>query len=603
VENNRYISTAAPGGFVNAIAEDVNANLWIANQNLGLIRLSPGNEVQQVRWDTFGSHGPGLTLASTPSQGGVWIGFLDGGIAWFREGKPQASYSTANGLGQGHVSDLRFDKQGVLWAATEGGLSLVKNGRVSTIAKESGLPCDSVHWTLPDNSESVWLMMSCGLVRANLADLESWSPGRRIQTTLFDGSDGLGVRAIEGGLNPHVAKSLDGRLWFWNVDALGMIDPRHIPVNKLPPPVHIEQITADRKPISDRRLPPLTRDLQIDYTALSFVAPERNQFKYKLEGFDRDWIEAGNRRQAFYTNLPPRDYRFRVIASNNSGVWNEAGASLDFSVDPAYYQTTWFRLSCVAAFLALLWVLYVLRVRYLARQFTLRLEGRVSERTRIARELHDTLLQSFQGVLLKFHAMSFKPPENSETRRELDRVIEQAREAIAEGRDAVQGLRYSTRISNDLARSIGAVGEGLAGEKTDEHTPQFQVQVEGASRDLPPIVRDEVYRVACEALRNAFRHAHAKRIEVEIHYDRRELRVRIRDNGKGIDSKVLEAGGRAGHHGMPGMHERARMAGGKLAVWSKPDSGTEIELTIPARVAYDKSLGMKHSMASGEGAG
>ena len=225
----------------------------------------------------------------------------------------------------------------------------------------------------------------------------------------------------------------------------GVVDPRHLPFNRLPPPVEIEQITADRKvyPAEAKlRLPPRTRDLQIDYTAFSFVAPEKMRFRFKLESRDRDWHEVGNRRQAFYDDLPPRDYRFRVMASNNDGVWNEAGASLDFSVAPAYYQTTWFYACVVVAFCAVLWGLHRYRLHQVARVFNARLEERVGERTRIARDLHDTLLQSFQGVLLKFSSVKYvmrdRPDEAEET---LERIISQARDAVTEGRDAVYGLR------------------------------------------------------------------------------------------------------------------------------------------------------------------
>ena len=296
-------------------------------------------------------------------------------------------------------------------------------------------------------------------------------------------------------------------------------------------------------------------------------------------------------RQAYYGNVPPGAYRFRVSACNNSGVWNEAGTFLDFAIAPAYYQTTWFRLSCAAVFLALLAALYQLRMRQVARQFNMRLEERVGERTRIARELHDTLLQSFQGVLMKFYAVTHLIPNRpAEAQKTLESVIEQARRAISEGRDAVLGLRSSALGANDLALAISALAEELAAQPSSDqaakNAPEFRVQVEGAPRDLAPLVRDEVHRIASEALRNAFRHAQAGRIEVEIRYDQRQLRLLVRDNGKGIDPKIISGGGRAGHYGLPGMRERAKLAGGKLALWSELDTGTEAELTIPASVAY-----------------
>ena len=230
------------------------------------------------------------------------------------------------------------------------------------------------------------------------------------------------------------------------------------------------------------------------------------------------------------------------------------------------------------------------------RLLELRLEERVSERTRIARELHDTLLQSFQGLLMKFSAATHQIPDRpAEARQMLETLIEQARGVIIEGRDAVQGLRSSTVVVADLPRAIGTLGEGLAADQTQPTGPQFQMRVEGAERDLPPLVRSEVYRIAGEALRNAFLHAQARRIEVDIQYGKRGFRLRVRDDGKGIEPEVLGKGGREGHHGLPGLRERAQLVGGRLAIRSEPDSGTEIELSIPGAVAFAKSPGTRRS--------
>jgi signal transduction histidine kinase/ligand-binding sensor domain-containing protein len=597
LEDGRYVSTPAPGGMIDALAEDSEANMWIANQNAGLFRLSPDNEVQQIPWAALGRKDTAMASAADVERGGVWLGFYEGGIARFQDGRVRASYSAADGLGAGDVSDLRFDKQGALWASTAGGLSRLKEGRIITLNSRNGLPCDAVHWSAEDDAQSVWLMMACGLVRVARSELDAWAAapnklGFALHPTVFDNSDGVSLSTFIG-YTPHVAKSADGRLWFYAPDGISVVDPRRLAVNKLPPPVSIEQIKADGKPFALKqglRLPAGVRDVWIDYAALSLSAPEKTRFRYKLEGQDPNWIEVTNDRKAQYSNLPPRNYRFRVMAANNSGVWNEAGTSLDFSIAPAYYQTTWFFASCVAAFLASLAGLYRLRLLYLTKQFNARLEGRVSERTRVARDLHDTLLQSFQGVLLKFSTIKYIIPDRpTEAVEALEHTIEQARAAITEGRDAVQGMRSSTVLVNDLARAIGAFVENLAADRTGQNCPEFRVYVEGKSRDLPPLVRDEVYKIACESLRNAFQHADARRIEVQIRYDSRQFRLQLVDNGKGIHPAVLSAGGRAGHHGLPGLHERAQIAGGKLSIWSQVDSGTEIELTIPAHLAYTKS--------------
>jgi signal transduction histidine kinase len=366
--------------------------------------------------------------------------------------------------------------------------------------------------------------------------------------------------------------------------------------------VHIETVKIngkERAPDEGLALSHRSNDLEIDYTALSFTNPDRVQFRYKLEGKDADWQDVGTRRQAYYNSLSPKQYRFRVMASNNDGVWNEAGAAWDFTIVPAFYQTIWFQALCVIAGAGMLWLLHRLRLRQIARQFNVRMEERVNERTRIARDLHDTLLQSFQGVLLKFHAVTYLLPNHPEAQTKLEGVIEQARAAIAEGRDAVQGLRSSALVSNELAQAISIFGDGLSADHAGPDCPELRVQVQGASRDLAPLVRDEVYRIA-EALRNAFRHAHAKRIEVDIVYDRRQLQLRVRDDGQGIDQTVLSKGGRAGHQGLPGMQERAKLVGGKLSVWSERDAGAEVELRVPASIAYAKSSAAHERTALGQ---
>jgi signal transduction histidine kinase len=370
-----------------------------------------------------------------------------------------------------------------------------------------------------------------------------------------------------------------------------MIDPSRLS-QKLPPAeTYIESVIVDRNGFAasdNLKLSPHPRDLQIDYTSPTFAIPQKVKFRYCLENYDRDWHDASTRRQAFYTDLPPGKYSFRVVASNIDGTWNEKTAQLDFVVSPAYYQTNWFRAVCACVFLGLIWVAYQWRVRQLQHQFDMTLDARVNERTRIARELHDTLLQNFQGLLPRLQAAIYKLPDSAvDSRKTLEAAVDQASQAITDGRDAVQGLRMSTVEKNDLAVAIRTLGEELAG--AGNHTsPAFEVVVEGESRNLHPILRDEVYRITAEALRNAFRHAQARQIEVEIGYDDKTFTIHVRDDGKGIDPEVLSRDGQEGHFGLRGMRERAKLVGGKLEVWSKGDSGTEIELSIPSSRAYSK---------------
>ena len=598
LDNDHFISVSGvPGGVVTGIAQDTAGGLWIANEQVGLIQLLRASVAQQIPWPRFGTNGHASTLAADPSQGGIWIGFHLGGIAYFIDGQVRASYAAADGLGDGRVNGLLFDKRGALWVSTAGGLSRLKDGRISTLSSKNGLPCDAINWAMEDDAHSYWLYTACGLVRIAGTELDAWAAGvdqdkgakRTIQATVFDLSDGVRSLAAGGHFHPQVAKSLDGRLWFLPWDGVSIIDPRNLAFNQLPPPVHVEQITVDRKTYDPAlasggglSLPPSIRDLQIDYTALSLVAPEKIRFRYKLEEHDRDWQDVGNRRQAFYTDLPPGNYRFRVMACNNSGVWNEAGTFLDFSIAPAYYQTTWFKVAGVLLFLLVLGGLYQLRGRRVAGQVRALMEERLDERERIARDLHDTLLQSVQGLILKFHAVSKQIPPDAAAHNALEKTLDHADQVLAEGRDRVRNLRATAISIDDLPAAF---------KRVTEETPQgrkatFKTVVEGNVRKLHPLVQEESYCIGREAIVNALTHSGGRHVEVEITYDPRQFRLRVRDDGHGIDTRILEEGGRPDHWGMQGMRERANKIGAELKLWSGHETGTEVELTVPGTTAY-----------------
>jgi signal transduction histidine kinase/ligand-binding sensor domain-containing protein len=568
--------------------------VWISDWR-GLYHVHGQTVVEETPWTKLGHKDLAWTLLPDRVRGGLWLGFLRGGVAYYKDHSILLSYGREQGFGEGKVSGLKVDDDGTIWAATGDGLNLIRNGHGFRLSGANGLPCNTVHWVIEDNDHFFWLYTACGVVRVTRSELESWAadPKRKVSTTILDSVDGVPSSVAPTDSNPMVAKSTDGKIWFVQNEGISIIDPHNLHENKLPPPVHIEQVVADDKPYdlaTGIRLPAKVRDVRIDYTALSLVAPEKIRFKYKLEGQDKDWRELVNVRHVEYTNLPPKHYRFRVLACNNSGVWNEEGTSLDFVIPPAWYQTNWFRTLCAAAFLASLWAAYQLRARQLAHQFNMRLEERVAERTRVARDLHDTLLQSFQALLPSLQAgINLLAARPADARRMLEKTADYASQAIGEGRDAVQGLRMSTVEKNDLAVAIRTVGEELGSAPSNQPSPNFNVVVEGVSRNLHPILRDEVYRLAAEALRNAFRHAAAQNIEVEIRYDQKYFRLRIRDDGKGIPSDVLSGDGREGHYGLPGMRERAKLVGGKLTIWTEVDGGTEIELNIPGARAYVKS--------------
>ena len=348
---------------------------------------------------------------------------------------------------------------------------------------------------------------------------------------------------------------------------------------------------GQQQPVVQSGLAPNVRDVEIDYAALSLVAPEKIRFRYKLEGVDQDWQDVDGRRQAFYSNLRPAHYRFRVIACNNSGVWNESGAFLDFSIAPAFYQTAWFLASAVIAFLGLLWMLYEYRLRQVTQDFNIGLAERVDERTRIARELHDTLLQGLHSLIFRFQAVdNLLPSRPAEAKRTLESALDSAAQAITEARDAVHDLRSSAILGNDLATAIRALGEELSQNhattnRADSGSSEFVVSQAGTGEDLHPIARDEIYRIIGEALRNAFRHASAESVEVEFDYGKDHFGVRVRDNGCGFEQRVSRATV-GGHWGLTGMYERARTLGGVLNIHSQIGVGTEVELRIPAQVAY-----------------
>jgi signal transduction histidine kinase/ligand-binding sensor domain-containing protein len=599
-EHGRFRPIAGLPSGVQAFAGDAADNIWVS-EDATLTHVVDQRVVERIPWTRLGSRVLAGALLYDPVGGGLWLGFRDGsGVAYVKEGRVVVSYNAANGLGRGIVGALHLDRDGTLWASTEGGLSRIKSGRVHTLSAKEGLPCDAVHWAIEDDTHAFWLYTACGLARVARSDVDAWAVDvekdgvatRRVEATVLDHADGVRIHAMPGNYTPQVGKSRDGRIWFLPWDGVSVLDPGRLRLNVLPPPVHVEQITADRQmyaAASDLRLPRDVRDVSIDFTALSFVAPEKIRFRYILEGQDPEWKEVVNDRRAHYSNLPPGQYRFRVVASNNSGVWNEKGASLQFAIAPAYYETRWFQAVCAAAIVGLFWAAHRLHVRHVVRQLNLTVEARVDERTRIARELHDTLLQGFQGLLLMFHsALKLLPDRPVEARQRLERALEQATAATTEARHAVQGLRASSVETTDPAGALWNIVAELTREQEDS-APAIRVTAQGTPRRLKPVVGDEVYRITREALRNALRHAAAQHITAEIRYDERRFRVRVRDDGRGFDQQAVRRDPPAGHFGLHGMRERAEKIGGSLDVWSKPEFGTEIVLSIPAAIAYAPS--------------
>lgn len=552
-------------------------DLWVASLAHGVTRFSAGKMTPV----------PGLRANvnnfNSPGSGQVWVTYGDG-TAFFYDHGVLRRYGKNEGVPEGEVHPVNAG--GGFWLVAEGGLARFKKDHFERVDLRPDFPLAAAKHSA---NGFFWMRSGGMLLRMATSEFDRAvaNPGYRPHLERYGPLDG-----IPGAI--HIMAGARDRLWLLTAEGLGYLDQDlRIHKNTVPPPVEIETLTADGKTEAASQgiaLPKLTHNLQIDYTAYSLSIPERVRFRYKLEGADKNWQET-TRRQAYYTDLAPKKYRFLVKASNNDGVWNEAGSALDFSVDPAYYQTHWFEALCLAAGLAMSWGLYRLRLLQVARQFNVRLEERIAERTRIARELHDTLLQSFQGSLFEFQAArNLLSRRLEEARSVMDEAITSAESAIAEGRDAIQDLRSGVAFGGDLAYLFRAIGQECSqSQRLSGGNAQFRVTVEGAPQALSPVLHDEIYGIGREILRNAFRHARARRIEVEIRYDSQELRLRIRDDGIGIDPKVLDAGARPGHWGLAGVRERAKLVGAKLDLWSQAATGTEVEVTVPASIAYAKA--------------
>jgi signal transduction histidine kinase/ligand-binding sensor domain-containing protein len=499
-------------------------------------------------------------------------------------------------LSDNRVNALLFDQQGTLWVGTQDGLSQFNRqaGTFKTYYEKDGLAGDVVSCIQEDRNGVLWMGTNKGL---SGFDLHS----QRFRN--FSAADGLPGQDLTGWGTCNQSSS--GEMFFGGFSGATAFYPNKIVNSSFVPrtvltdfrlsgtPARIGPGSVLKQSITRTDSITLSHEqniFSIEFSALSFFNAETNRYRYKLDGLDKDWHEVGSdERIANYTTLPAATYTFEVQGATSRGPWGQPGAMLRIEILPAWYQTLWFRSICVIALLLLLWAIYLLRLNELKRQFSAALEARVDERSRIARELHDTLLQSFQGLLLVFQAVSnFLPAQPEEAKQRIEHALDQASDAITEGRDAVHELRSGGLNTVDLAEAISKFGKDLLSGATTETAPEFSVQVEGTPRPLNPIIRDELYRIGVESLRNAVHHANARRIEVDIRYGEDTLRLRIRDDGKGIDPVVLAQEHIPGHWGLRGMRERAKLIGGTFEVWSQLGSGTEAELTIPGASAYSK---------------
>ena len=527
-------------------------------------------------------------------QGAIWSGegTSYGGGVYRVTGKQVQNFGRSQGLKSERIYSVFSDEKGDLWIGSEGGLSWFQNGTLRTVSSRQGLPSDQIFAIVDDSYDRLWFTTFAGIVSLEKKSLTEWVEGRRdrLNPTVYKATDEMRIYDA-GDTFPRAVRSSDGHLWFsfaLGVSEVAPPNPRASREDELP--VVVEDVRIDGIPHSrqDRlRIPPGARSIEITYTAIALANPESVRFRYRLHGMDNDWITADSRRIAFYDNLKPGTYEFTVSASAGAGQWREAPA-LVLEQLPFFYQTTWFTLLVSATVVSLGVLAYRLRLRQVSNRIRASFQERMDERTRIARELHDTLLQSFQASLIQMQTarniFSRRPEAVIQT---LDNAIGGAEQAIDEGRRTIQDLRTTVAPQSNLEYLLTVAAQELA-EASDSNGPQpvFGVTVEGTRRILSPTLQDEVYRIGCEVLRNAFHHAQASHIEAEIRYDTRALRLRIRDDGKGIDRNILEEGARAGHWGLPGIRERAKRIGGRFDIWSEAGAGTEIELTVPASRAY-----------------
>lgn len=580
------LASADNAQFLQTITQDREGGMWVAFWNRGIYRFANGV------WTEFGGRRDlprqRVYIEFRDHLDRIWFGSRSNVLAVL-DGDRVQTFGSSDGVRVGEITAI-YGRGSEIWIGGEFGLQQFDHGQFHSIQAVDEDLLRGISGIVETANGDVWLNGLGGISRIPREEIERalGNSAYQISGKRFGRGEGLPGLAPPVRPLPSAIEGTDGRLWFTVNNGVVWLDPAHASKKVAPPPVTIQSISADDRSYrldSPIVLPPNTSSVQIGYAAVSLSAPGAIRFRYKLREMDTDWHEAAASTPLSYRSLPPGVYHFEVGARDPNGAWSDETASVEFAILPAYYQTNWFRALCALLLLAVAWAGYRLRIRSLHRRFEMTLDARVSERTRIARDLHDTLLQSFHGLLLRFQtAFDLLPDRSAEAKQVLGSAIDQAAEAITEGRDAVQGLRASAAEMNDLADSLRTLGEDLASESADPVS--LRVEVQGTPRALHPIVRDEVFRIAGEALRNAFRHAGAKQVEVELRYDERQLRVRVRDDGKGIDPEVLRAQGREGHFGLAGMRERAELAGGKLTIWSGSDAGSEVELSIPGPYAY-----------------
>jgi ligand-binding sensor domain-containing protein len=617
-----------------SLAEDPNHDLWIGTWGGGLFRFRDGRFTQYSKPQGLPSSVVRCVVAAR--DGSLWIATPDG-LSHLESGRFR-NYTTADGLSSDRVVAVYQDHSGGVWAGTATGIDRLTGDRFVSVPQDPELFDRHYHSLAEDsfgnlyafsqsnginriegnrllrlhegmgpaamvqsNRQDLWLTGGSGIFRFAASDFgrAEQSPDSPLDYASFGTADGLNTEECSAGL-PNMAITPDGRLWVTTVQGLAMLDLSRLQRSARKPAILLEDVTVDRKAAfagPELVLPPGNHHVELHFDAVELRSPEKISLQYRLDDVDPVWLDAssdtpvgayfphepkGPAGIAIYSNVPAGAHSFHIRACNRDGVWDRDGIVYNVIQQPFLYQTIWFKLAAVACLGLFLAGLYFLRLRQVAVQIQRRIEERLGERVRIARELHDTFLQSVHGLILCFQAVADRIPESEPARQMIEQALDRADQVLVEGRDRVKSLRTSGEAVSDLSQALAQTGQELAHDSGAE----FSVLVEGNPKGLHPVVRDEAYWIGREALVNAFQHAGASLIEVEVAYDRRELRLRFRDDGRGLDAEILEAGGRPGHWGMPGMRERAHKIGAQFEAWSRPGAGTEVELRVPGAMAY-----------------
>ncbi|WP_161571028.1 sensor histidine kinase [Granulicella sibirica] len=529
---------------------------------------------------------------SQDSAGRVWTGYIDNKIGML-DGSAGRTFPVDASPGVGNVQAILAMHKGVV-AGGAHGIAVLHGDHFQSLATLDPDAVQGVSGLVEDHRGDLWLNGARGVFRIPSEELAkgiTW-PSYRMQSEHFSG-DGIVGFAYQGYELPTAVIAPNGRIWIATSSTAVYVDPDRVHRDTVPAITSIQAFTDNETPRYEPHptIEPGKHTLRIRYFGAHLSAPERVSYRYRLDGQDQAWEDVGTRTEAVYTNLKPGSYTFHVAASNGDGIWSEADRPLQFVVLPAFYQRWWFVAFCLLALGLLLRIAFRMRFDYATNQLRRRLEERAQERVRIARDLHDTLLQGVQGLILCFHSDIEEVPDDLPARALLEKTLDRAEAVINEGRERVRTLRSEESTATDLPQALAQVSSLVRAR----NAAPIEVLVEGEPRPLRTIVHDEVYCVGREAITNALRHAAATRIEVEISYGSTHLRVRCRDNGKGMSRQQLDAGSPAGHWGVTGMKERAARIGAKLDIWSTPGAGTEVEITVSAATAYSVQTA-KHAL-------